>query len=95
MKTFGQLHQETRAVHLDFLRVEIATALTLMDIAVTTMNPETRARNLKKASEAHASVIRSAAKVMLTAEETEELQAKLLLLESRLGSLKCPQPPNP
>lgn len=49
MKSFRELQQETNDLHLNFLVTDLSTAFTFLEVAQTTRNAETRARNIQHA----------------------------------------------
>lgn len=88
LKSFAQLQQETSTVQLEFLMADIATANTFLDVAGTTRDAATRARNLEHANVAYATVDRLRDRVKVSSEQAAELQRRLDLLRERIYSMK-------
>lgn len=84
MKSFEQIQQETAEIQFDFLLADLKTADTFLDIAGTTHNGETRARNLQNATAAYTAVERFFPRVRMTEQQSVELQEKLRLLKVRI-----------
>lgn len=89
MKSFDQLQQETNVLQIDFLLTDLTTALTFVDIAQTTSNCETRARNLGNASLAYKTLMHFLPRVTMTEEQSTELHSKMALLKERIDALQC------
>lgn len=88
MDNFEQLQQQTNEVQLDFLLADVRTAFTFLDIAETTRNTETRARNLQHATAAYAAVERFLPRVTMTGEQSADMQEKLRVLKQRIRSFE-------
>ena len=71
----------------EFLRVDLDTASTFMDIADTTGNEETRQRNFQNARNAYDAVLSLMEKSTLDDAQKEALRAKLILLKTRLEAV--------
>ena len=69
---------------VEFLLVDLDTALTFIDIAETTADEETRRRNFHNARYAYDTVLRLMQKVTLDDAQNEALQKQLTLLRTRL-----------
>lgn len=92
MKSFGALHQETNALHYDFLMLDMKTAGTFLDIVQTTQNAETRTRNLHNAATAYATVLRLSPRVSMTTGQAADFRSELGLLKNRIASFDQPGP---
>ena len=90
MKSFVQLQQETHAVQLDFLLTDIGAANTFLDVAVTTRDPVSHARNVGHATEAYDLVLRMSERAHLSLEEAEDVRNRLALLKARLNAMAVP-----
>jgi hypothetical protein len=71
---------------VEFLLADLETALTFLDVSVTTGIPETARRTRQKAREAHDTVVRLMAKKELTAEQDQAIRQKLELVRARLAA---------
>ena len=94
MKSFDQLQQETAALHVDFLFTDLNAASTFLDIAETTRNIETRARNVHNATIAHDAVLRFLPRVTMSARQNTDLKEKLDALLARIQTFGLLKPPN-
>ncbi len=92
MKNFDQLQQETQAAQFGFLITDADTALIFLDVARTTRNDETRARNRENAAVAYATVQKFRARVVTTEQQDAELDEKLDRVQQELASFENPQP---
>lgn len=72
---------------LDFLRTELDTGMTLAGIALNASHREKSDRNCANARKAYDAVLHFAARVNLSAEESDEIKSKLEHLKSRLKLL--------
>ena len=72
---------------VQFLLVDLDTALTFMDIAETTGNEETRQRNFENARYAYDSILRLMQKVTLDDAQNEAIRKKLTLVRTRLEAV--------
>ena len=72
---------------VEFLLVDLDTALTFMAIAETTGNEETRQRNYQNARIAYDSVLQLMQKVTLDNAQNEAIRKKLTLLRTRLEAV--------
>ena len=90
MKSFAQLQEETRAAQLDFLVTDIGAANTFLDVAHTTRDAATRARNVQHATEAYTVVLRMSKRLRMNPVETGDMQKKLESLKVRLDSMEAP-----
>ena len=86
MKSFDQLQQETNAIHLDFLLVDLGAASTFLDNPKTTQNSETRSRNVQNAMVAHDAVLKFLPRVSMSVQQNADMQEKLNLLLARIGA---------
>ncbi len=91
MKSFSRLRDETTVVQFNFLITDIAVGQTFLDVAETTQNPTTRARNLQNANAAHAAVSRLSGRVSMTAAQGLEFDEKLKGLGDRINSMNLPR----
>lgn len=71
----------------DFLKVDVATALTFAHNALTADDPFKKARNQKSARKAYDTVLRMSQKISLTDEDANELKAGLQQLKANLAKL--------
>lgn len=88
MKSFRELQQETNDLHRNFLVTDLSTAFTFLEVAQTTRNAETRARNIQHARDAHAAVKRFLPRVAASELQRSELQQRLELLERRIAEME-------
>lgn len=88
MKSFDELQEETRVVQLEFLLTDIGAANTFLDVANTTRDAATRARNVQHANDAYSMVDRMAGKVRMGSADAENLQSKLEMLKNRLDAME-------
>ena len=95
MKSFVQLQSETHAVQLDFLLTDIGAANTFLDVANTTRDAATRARNIGHATEAHDVVRRMSERAHLSAAEhmCDHAVALAAALPSLLSDAEAAVPP--
>jgi hypothetical protein len=78
------LVEETHGIGVQFLLLEITTALTFLDCADVTEVEETRARNRKNVSTAYETVLRLMPRIMFSRNERSHLDENLELLRKRL-----------
>jgi hypothetical protein len=78
--------QESNEIGIEFLRTELDTGHTFLDIAQVTAVESTRLRTLESACRAYESVIHLIERLYLSAEEDVELHGKLAELKRRLDS---------
>lgn len=71
----------------DFLKVDLATALTFAATARHADDPEKKSRNQQFARKAHDTVLKMGEKVHLSNEDAEELEQNLRRLRSELVDL--------
>jgi hypothetical protein len=71
----------------EFLKVDVATALTFADTALSTDDPDKRQRNRKSARKAYDTVLRMAQKVTLREHDAQELKDGLQKLNAKLRQL--------
>lgn len=71
----------------EFLKVDVATALTFADTALTADDPEKKRRNQKSARKAYDTVLRMAKKVSLRDRDVQELKDGLQKLNAKLKQL--------
>ena len=76
-----------RQVSTDFLKVDVATALTFAGIALQTNDSEKRERNCRNARVAYDTVLRLIERVDLTDEDSQILNGNLERLKSELVQL--------
>ena len=83
------LAARTRAnrVNVDFLKVDLKTALTFSEVALKTDDPVKRRRNCNAARKAYDTILRLMPKVALTEAEADLLTDNLARLKSELQSL--------
>jgi hypothetical protein len=78
--------QQSNEVGIQFLRTELDTGHTFLDIAQVTAVESTRLRTLENACRAYESIVRVIGRLELTREEDLELHGKLAELKRRLDS---------
>ena len=71
----------------EFLKVDVATALTFAETALTADDPEKKQRNQKSARKAYDTVLRMANKVALPDQAAQELKDGLQKLNAKLKQL--------
>ncbi|HEX6824431.1 MAG TPA: hypothetical protein VF123_20390 [Candidatus Sulfotelmatobacter sp.] len=71
----------------DFLKVDVATAMTFAETALGTDDPVKKQRNRKSARKAYDTVLRMAKKIALRDADAKELKAGLLELNAKLRRL--------
>jgi len=76
-----------RQVSTDFLKVDVATALTFTEIALQASDSEKRGRNCRHARIAYDTVLRLIRRVDLTDEDSQILSSNLKRLKSELVQL--------
>jgi len=76
-----------RQASTDFLKVDLATALTFTEIALQASDSEKRERNCRNARVAYDTVLRLIERVDLTDEDSEMLNSNLARLKSELARL--------
>jgi hypothetical protein len=79
--------EESNRVGVQFLLADLAIALTFLNVADATHSPESRSRNHQNAVLAYQTVVRLIRRLTPSAEEHEELHAKLAILKSRLAAI--------
>lgn len=79
--------QQFNRAGTDFLKVDVATALTFADAALSADTPEKKRRNQRSARKAYDTVLRMAQKVTLPNKDAEELRESLSQLRSNLQRL--------
>ena len=72
---------------VEFLLIDLDTALTFMDVAETTGNEETRQRNFQNARTAYDSILQLMQKVTLDDAQNEAIRKKLTLVRTRLEAV--------
>ena len=88
MEEFAKLQSELNEARLDFLHIDLDTAMTLAQIAVSSQpGSEKRARNLANARHAYDVVSTMRSKVLTTREEEQEILHKLQRLKTALVDL--------
>lgn len=87
MKTFAEIQQETRTVQYNFLIADLATGNTFLDVACTTHNPTTRARNIENARVAYTTVARFGGRLVMSLEQESVFRPRLYALGERLREL--------
>lgn len=81
------LERECNRTGSDFLKVDLATALTFAENARSSEDAAKRRRNLKSARKAYDTVLKLAQKVTLSNGDAEEIKEKLGKLRSELIEL--------
>lgn len=79
----GERSKLTRAA-VEFCLTDLEVALTMMDVARSTNNAETRARNRVHAHRALQTVLHHLSRLELTQSERQQVDAKVRELEARL-----------
>jgi hypothetical protein len=71
----------------EFLKADVATALTFADTALSTNDPVKKSRNRKSARKAYDTVVRIAKKIALTDQDAKHLEQGLKRLRANLMQL--------
>lgn len=79
--------QQFNRAGTDFLKVDVATALTFADAALNADTPEKKRRNQRSARKAYDTVLRMSKKVSLPSKDAEELHHSLTQLKASLRRL--------
>jgi hypothetical protein len=88
-----QVIQQAHRIGMKFLLVDLATALTFLDLSEATGSDETRKRNRQNARTAYGTVLRLLPRFKSSGEERSAVEAKLIELKTRLSALGClPEP---
>ncbi len=72
---------------VSFLFTDLDLAMTFMDVADTSDNEETKRRNHANALKAYGTVLRLSNELMLNPDQRQAIDAKLVLLKTRLQAL--------
>jgi hypothetical protein len=80
----SELMERANTVGIDFLRTEIHTAETFIQVAETSNSPETRVRNFGKALKGYRAVLQFLPRVVPPPDERTEIGQKLETLKHRL-----------
>jgi hypothetical protein len=83
---FSQIRRQFHSAGLELLRTDLDVALTFMEVAATTHDPETVRRNHNNALRAYDTVLGFMLKLELTEAERETLEAKLAVVRTRLAA---------
>jgi hypothetical protein len=86
-REFADSRMHANRVSSDFLKVDVATALTFSGIALSAQDPQKRARNQRAARKAYDTVLHLAPRVQLTHDDVVELKQNLSRLKSELRKL--------
>lgn len=78
------MDREANRVGAELLFTDCDLAMTFLDVAANSQNPETVQRNLENARKAYETVIRLMPKLAFTAAENQEIRSKLSELKRRL-----------
>jgi hypothetical protein len=81
----SELMERANTVGIDFLRTEIHTAETFIQVAETSSSPETRARNFGLALKGYRAVLHFLPRLVPTPDERIEIDQNLDKLKQRLG----------
>jgi len=73
----SRLIERSNAIGIDFLRTDLVTALTFIQVAETSNSPETSTRNFRKALEAYRAVLHFLPRLLPSTAEFEEIRSKL------------------
>ena len=84
MKPFVQLNDETNHAGVEFLFTELDSCDTFLNVADTTQQAETRARNHQNALAAYQSLLRYRPRVLFDSTQESEFETKLTELTHRL-----------
>ena len=79
--------QQFNRAGTDFLKVDVATALTFSETALATDDPDKRQRNQKSARKAYDTIVRMAQKITLQKEDARQLKEALHQLQANLVRL--------
>ena len=88
-KKHSELIEETNRIGGDFLKIEAEAALTFVQVAETSVSPESRARNYANALLGYRTLLRYLPRVVLTQKEASEIQEKLEKLKVQLEQGGC------
>ena len=88
-KKHSELIEETNRIGGDFLKIEAEAALTFVQVAETSVSPESRARNYANALLGYRTLLRYLPRVALTPRETFEIRRKLEKLKVQLEQGGC------
>jgi hypothetical protein len=81
----SDLMERANTVGIDFLKTEIQTAFTFIQVAETSSSPETRARNFGLALEGYRAVLHFLPRLVPTPDERTEIDQNMVKLKRRLG----------
>lgn len=87
MADLANTQQQFNRTGTEFLKVDVATALTFAATALNTDDPEKKRRNQRSARKAYDTVLRMTQKVTLTPQDAKELSKSLHLLRANLMRL--------
>lgn len=79
--------REMNRAGADFLKVDVSTALTFTQTALSTDDPVKKRRNRKSARKAYDTVVRMAKKIALTDQDAKDLEKGLKRLRADLTQL--------
>ena len=81
----SELMERANTVGIDFLKTEIQTAFTFIQVAETSSSPETRARNFGLALKGYHAVLHFLPRLVPTPDERTEIDQSMGKLKQRLG----------
>jgi hypothetical protein len=81
----SDLMERANTVGIDFLKTEIQTAFTFIQVAETSSSPETRARNFGLALKGYHAVLHFLPRLVPTPDERTEIDQSMGKLKQRLG----------
>lgn len=84
MEPFSRIIEQSNQAGVGFLMVELDSALTFLEVAGTTSNPNIASRNRDHAHEAYVTILRYADRVRLENEDKAVFEEKFSLLRQRL-----------
>ena len=79
--------QQFNRAGTNFLKADVATALTFSEVALSTDDPDKKRRNQQSARKAYDTVLRMAKKINLREEDAKELKDALRQLQTNLVRL--------
>lgn len=79
--------QQFNRAGTEFLKVDVATAITFSEVALSADDPAKRRRNQRSARKAYDTILRLAKKIAISGRDVQELTASLELLKANLVRL--------
>jgi hypothetical protein len=84
VEDYSRTRREFESASIEFLLTDLDVANTLLDVASTSHDPETRRRNIQNAKSAYETVIQFALRLSLTESDRATIETQLGLLKQRL-----------